>query len=223
MSLAGVLSGWRAAPRLKRRALVFVASATLFALLSASAFALTRPTDFSPFTMTITDWSATIGTEDGGTEVAGTIVTRLEYRSVRDWTTTIVSHSLDPRYVGSTHTVKDETRSAFDALTRHTFGRIALGEAPEVPDRWLIPGLMRDLPRRGFVASDGPLPGTKSYEKRESIAAPAGRPGEAQSRRMIDVLTRAVFSSDTGLPISVEELVDGRRASLTTYSLTSRP
>lgn len=206
--------------RSRRRAFLASASgAILILLLGGSALAFVRATpDHSPFTMTITEWNAALGSESPGTLVSGTIVTRLEYRSVRDWTTTTVSHSLDSRYVGSTHTVKDDSRSFVDALTRQVFGRTAAGEVSEVPDRWLIPNLTQELPKRGFTASPG-SPGTLLFTNRESVKV-VSREGQSTTRQ---VLTNAVFDANSGLPISIEELVDGMLRTSTTYVVVSRP
>lgn len=204
----------------RHRALLATAlCAILILLLSGSAFAFVRAApDHSPFTMTITEWSAALGSESPGALVSGTIVTRLEYRSVRDWTTTTVSHSLDSRYVGSTHTVKDETRSFVDALTRQVFGRVAAGEVPEVPDRWLIPNLVQELPKRGFTASTR-SPDTLVFINRESVKV-VSREGQSTTKQ---VVTNAVFDARSGLPISIEEFVDGMLRTSTTYVVVSRP
>lgn len=223
MPVARLLSGPLRAPS---RVRLFLGLATvvlaLLALLSGAVIAAVRPAvDFSPFTMTITEWTTQVGSDARSGVTSGTIVTRLEYRSVRNWTATIISHSLDPAYEGSTNRVNDDSRSFFDALTRQTFGRIARGEAAEVPDRWLIPGLMQVLPSRGFVSSPGNSGDTIVFTQNQLVNAQPSRQG--QPGKTIRAVTRAVFDVTSRLPVSVEEFADGLLVSTAKYVVTSRP
>lgn len=203
----------------QRAAAIAVTLSLLVVALSGSAIALSRPADFAPFTMTITAWSDSIGSTEPGVVVPGTIVTRLEYVSVREWTATTVSHSLDRNYEGTVRSVRNQERSLLDALTRMT--SVSAGDGVEVPDRWLIPDLIEHLPRRGFVSTSGPAPGTVVFTKVETIGAPVTRDGQTGATH--EVVTRAVFDTSSGLPVSVEAFVDGTLRSSMRYVVTSRP
>lgn len=194
-------------PRFPRSALAVAASAVVVALiLGITAVGRVQDNDFPPFTMRIEVWYAEL-TSAG----PGAIISRLEYRSIRDWTMTVLSHSGDPRYNGSTRTVKNDSRSFFDGLTRFVFGRDATGEPPEVPDQWLAPGLLRVLGQQGFDPSPAAA-GQAAFTHRDSA-----RIGGA----LHPVVKRVVFDARTELPLTVETYVDGVLKESRSYSLES--
>jgi len=201
-------------------------SAALVLLLAAAGLAFVAPErDHSPFTMVTTHWSAELGGQNG-TALAGTIVSRLEYRSVRDWSATVLSHSLEPSYEGTTKTVKGRNHTFFDALTRHTFNRTETDETPEVPEWWLIPNLMQVLPERGFTKSAGPTAGAFLFVQREFTNMEFTNIYDRQGRQQlgrVETITRAVFDANTGLPTSIEIYHDGVLKERTTYLVVSRP
>jgi hypothetical protein len=162
--------------------------------------------DFLPFTMDIKEWKAAMGSRGDGTPIAGTRVTRLEWTNVRNWRTTIIEHSVDPRYEGSVHEVSDQGESSFDALTRNTVGRV-FGSSEggrEIPMRWFSLRAMDLLPTYGFTRTDDASTGTATFRE-------VGRriTKEPTPRELVDE-TIAVYNVTTRLPLSVRILRDGQ-------------
>lgn len=207
----------------QRQRLVTLAAVFGMLLIFGSAAVAIRQSaeeDFSPFTMQITEWKAAMASTPEGVIIPGTRVTRLEWTDSRNWRTTLIRHSVDSRYEGSTHQVTDQGSSSFDGLTRHAFGRLFGAEqAREVPSQWLIPGLIDILPTRGFSRSENLANGTVTFRQssRQLITDPNSGSKEVTSE------TVAVYNVNTRLPIRVELLHDGQLKESTEFSVLSRP
>ena len=203
-----------------RVVLLGVAVFSVFVIFGGAALAILGPADdFPPFTMQITEWSAAMASTPDGTIIPGTRVSRLEWTNRRNWQMTLLRHSTDSRYEGSTHKVSDVGSSSFDGLTRQTFGRLfGNGEGREVPSRWLIPGLIDVLPSQGFSRSATPN-GTVTFRQssRRVIVDSNSNSKEVLSE------TIAVYDLSTRLPLSMKLLHDGVLRESIEFVVLSRP
>ncbi len=208
----------------RRQRLVILGAAVfgIFLISGSAAVAILQPAgeDFSPFTMQITEWKAAMASTPEGVIIAGTRVTRLEWTNSRNWKTTLLRHSADSRYEGSTHQVTDQGSSSFDGLTRHAFGWLFGNEqGREVPSRWLIPGLVDVLSSRGFSRTENVANGTVTLRQssRQLIMDPNSNSKEVTSE------TIAVYDLKSRLPLSVKLLHDGQLKESTEFAVLSRP
>ena len=199
---------------------IVVGAFLVFVILGSAALAMLQPApDFAPFTMQITQWDAEGATTPDGRVIPVTMVRRLDYTNVRNWQTTLVTHSVDPRYEGSTHRVSDDASSSFDALTRQLAARfLSRDEAREVPSQWLIPGLIDALVARGFARTDNVAAGTVTFRQLSQIPT-----STASSRRPSVSETVAVYDLDTRLPLSVKISNDGQLSESIEFVVLSRP
>jgi len=210
--------------KLSRRQRVVLGAAVLgmFLIFGGAALAMLQPADedFSPFTMQITEWKAAMASTPEGVIIPGTRISRLEWTNSRNWKTTLLTHSADSRYEGSTHQVTDQGSNTFDGLTRRTFGRLFGNEqGREVPSRWLIPGLIDVLPSRGFGRSEDLANGTVTFRQsgRQLVMDPNSNSREVTSE------TIAVYDLKSRLPMSVKLLQDGQLKESTEFVVLSWP
>lgn len=207
----------------RQRGVIFGAAVlSLLLILGSAALAILQPADedFAAFTVEMREWRGAMASTAEGVIIPGTRVTRLEWTNSRNWRTTLLHHSADPRYEGTTHQVNDAGTTTFDALTRHTFGRLlGNGQLREVPSRWLIPGLIDRLSSQGFSRTENLAGGTVTLRQsgREVIANPNSQPQEV----MMELI--AVYDLSSRLPLSVRLLHDGQLKDSIEFVVLSRP
>ena len=211
--------------RLSRRQRIVILGTVafgVFLIFGGAALAILQPADqdFSPFTMQITEWDAALASTPQGVIIPVTRVSRLEWTNSRNWKTTLISHSADSRYEGSTHQVTDQGSSTFDGLTRHTFGWLFGNEqGREVPNRWLIPGLIDKLALQGFSRTENLATGTVIFRQgsRRVVVDPNSNSKEVTTE------TIATYDLKSRLPLSVQVLHDGQLTESTEFVVLSSP
>jgi hypothetical protein len=143
----------------------------------------------------------------------------LEYRSIDSWKMTVISSSWDPGVAGTYISVEKGEHSTFFAQAQRLFSRvITQDDPPEAPLRWVIPGLIDELPKSGFVSLASAV-GTIAFTERDAQLS-AVRPDGTK-----DVLSgiSVVFAAATRLPASVKYYHDGALTQSYAFEVLSRP
>lgn len=200
---------------------VLGAAALLLVVLGGVAVAARLGTsqDFAPYTMQITWWTASATQREGSPPEPGTAAQLLEYRSIDSWRLTTVQSSWDPSIVGTSVEVDRGTHSTFLSQAQRLFSRIIPEEEGRMaPMRWLIPGLMDELPQQGFVRATASPSGTATFISKDAKAAGgSGDPTELVEGSAV------VFDLSTHLPISVRTYAGGELRESFDFKVVSSP
>lgn len=123
-----------------RRAAIFaflaiaVLGGTLW--LAGASGAQTAPVEPWPaFTMVYRDWGATWGPNS----MPGYVVSRLTYRSSRDWGSEILEDSVAPNAVGTRGSFGGNVAAGYNARFQRSASEVYPADALVAPDDWLVP------------------------------------------------------------------------------------
>ncbi len=157
------------------------------------------------FVMVYRDWGATWG--PNGTP--GYVVSRLTYRSSRDWESEVLEDSVAPDAAGTRGVFRGTTATGFNARFQHVSSEVYPADALAAPSDWLVPIRIGRL-RREANSTVRPTasPDVSELVHTEQLPCQPDLVKCASPTRL--QVTRILFRNDSEIPLGLTDIIDGQ-------------